>query len=91
MNKTLWEEGKETNTFPDDSSSTLVIYPNPNNGSCVVKIPRAQLGGSYAIVNTSGVVLRNGIFHEENEKIFDLPSGIYYFQWRFQDEREIKK
>lgn len=83
------QEALELITHP--LSNDIVIYPNPNNGSCVVKVPEEQIGGSYAIVNTNGTIIQSGVFQEEREKIFDLPNGIYYFQWRYAEEFTIKK
>lgn len=74
-----------------ESDNRVVVYPNPNNGQFLVVIPEDEMGGKYNIVNNSGVVLRKGVFHEHNEKTFDLPNGIYYFQWIYRGELEIKK
>lgn len=92
------EKGSTTTTIRKDvmesektSLTDILIYPNPNNGSCVVKIPAAQLGGSYAILNTNGVILRSGVFREQTEQRFDLPKGVYYFQWRRGKQYIVKK
>lgn len=71
--------------------NSVVVYPNPNNGKFKIVIPGDQVGGKYSIVNNSGIVLREGTFYEHNEKTFDLPNGIYYFQWIYGGELEIKK
>lgn len=72
-------------------SNDIVIYPNPNNGSCVVKVPEEQIGGSYAIVNTNGTIIQSGVFQNKTTEKFDLPKGLYYFQWRFKGASTIKK
>jgi hypothetical protein len=72
-------------------SDSLLIYPNPNTGFCVVKIPEEQLGGSYTILNSSGGIIQSGVFQDKTEEKFDLPKGMYYFQWKYADKFTVKK
>ena len=83
------QEAAELITQP--SSNDIVIYPNPNTGSCVVKVPEEQIGGSYAIVNTNGTIIQSGVFQNKTTEKFDLPKGLYYFQWRFKGKYVVKK
>jgi hypothetical protein len=67
-------------TIVEDEINTLVLYPNPVNGT-ILNIANLELASDYRIVNLMGQELANGRI--ENKGIINvenLASGIYWIQ-----------
>lgn len=64
--------------------ATVILYPNPSNGSCLLKLnlPDKQKA-TLSIASSSGTVIYSDVFTVNNSaeiplKIEQLPSGIYF-------------
>lgn len=85
---------QQLNDIGDSKNETtldIVVYPNPTRGSFVIKVPKEQLGGSYTIVNANGIVLQTGVINITTDKKIELPNGVYFVHWRYNETLRIKK
>jgi len=78
--------------------NTLVVAPNPNNGSFkILNTSEQQYTGDITISNTSGKIVwqkKNSVFKGNEEKYLNLTalsSKIYFFTFTCPDFTEIKR
>ena len=56
----------------------IQLFPNPNQGACVVVVPDALLGASYLVHDAQGRVVREGRFeHTRMPWEANLAVGVY--------------
>ena len=56
----------------------IQLFPNPNQGACVVVVPDVLLGASYLVHDAQGRVVREGRFaHARMAWEADLTVGVY--------------
>jgi len=56
----------------------IQLFPNPNQGACMVVVPDALLGASYLVHDAQGRVVREGRFeHTRMAWEADLAAGLY--------------
>lgn len=77
---TIWPTG-----IDDVNQSATMIYPNPSNGSFIIK----GVFGKYFITDISGRVMYNGALKSSTEINTNLTSGIYLIT--FRNTGETKK
>jgi hypothetical protein len=62
------------------NSTTISVYPNPNNGSFTVKVPEYLIGHEYHIKSVNGSVVGSGWIKENSSELGvsnSLTTGIY--------------
>ena len=59
----------------------IVIYPNPNKGSCTITISHELLNANYQILSPTGALLQSGVFKSQKNEL-NLPEtkGIYFLK-----------
>jgi hypothetical protein len=57
------------------------VYPNPFNNNFTIRPNFATDNGKYQLMNSSGQVLRKGVFnHQKTIETTDLNNGFYILQ-----------
>lgn len=73
------------------ASSTISIYPNPNNGSFNIEVENFEKLNGIKIVNSLGQIVLAFDNHIPNYKIIALDAGIYYVVLNFENQTKTKK
>ncbi len=74
------------------NSTTISVYPNPNNGSFTVKVPEYLIGHEYHIKSVNGSVVGSGWIKENSSELSvskSLTSGLYIFTIGSENTRLI--
>jgi hypothetical protein len=64
-----------------NEDSELIMYPNPNKGTCQVHVPSDWIGQHYRVYDTAGRIVFQGAFASTLEQwSVDLPTGVFTVQ-----------
>jgi len=83
-------------TIKDSIRTNVFVYPNPNQGSFIVRLPAGSITGNYLISiydNKGALVYNNTVrfaYEEARLNLNNMSSGLYMIQVRTIDGEEIR-
>jgi hypothetical protein len=82
------EVSTNAKTYDVSRKRVFSIYPSPNNGQLFLNVNSELIGNQYAVCNTSGKVVSQGIVNEliTIVQLENLNDGVYLFTLRNNNE-----